>query len=91
MSQFELTVTKPRLRNLPSYLSRFEYEGPDIDESSSEEDKSRRLSRKELGSMIQASPKEIEEELERLGALEVDGKVVTTEAVKLELTLCRCA
>ncbi|EKX52998.1 defective in sister chromatid cohesion 1 [Guillardia theta CCMP2712] len=75
MSQFELSITKPRLRNLPAYLSRYEYEGPDVDENSSEEEKSRRLSRKDLESMLQASPKEIEEELDKLGALEIDGKM----------------
>lgn len=63
----EISVTAPHLKELPSLLARRPFEGPDYEE----EDGERRLTRSDIHMMTQASPKEIDAELERLGALEV--------------------
>lgn len=65
----EISMRSPLLKELPALLQKRPYEGPDYEE----EDGERRLTRSEMYMMLQASPREIDAELERLGALEVDG------------------
>ena len=70
---FELSHTAPRLKRLPEILSTYAYEGPDFDDEYNQK-VSCRPTIDDLDLVLQSSRSEILLELQRLGALCLDGR-----------------